>query len=153
MVSGEVLPAVEGSTVVEETDLSKSHVNRKLDVLESRELVERKRRRMGNVVVLKRAQQKGFFAEQKITKMSPENRYDYIVGVAALVPGILVGGFLGGYVAYLAFSGMASLPFDLPVFVVLAVSLAVFASVVVTSSVAFARLYYALGLPSKLGDV
>jgi uncharacterized membrane protein len=44
---------VEQSTIVEETDLSKSHVSRKLDVLESRELVERKRRGMGNVVVLK----------------------------------------------------------------------------------------------------
>jgi uncharacterized membrane protein len=41
------------STIVEETDFSKSHVSRKLDVLESRELVERKRRGMGNVVVLK----------------------------------------------------------------------------------------------------
>lgn len=44
---------VEQSTIVEETDLSKSHVSRKLDVLESRDLVERKRRGMGNVVVLK----------------------------------------------------------------------------------------------------
>jgi uncharacterized membrane protein len=44
---------VQQSTIVEETDLSKSHVSRKLDVLESRELVERKRRGMGNVVVLK----------------------------------------------------------------------------------------------------
>lgn len=44
---------VEQSTIVEETDLSKSHVSRKLDVLESKELVERKRRGMGNVVVLK----------------------------------------------------------------------------------------------------
>jgi len=44
---------VEQSTIVEETELSKSHVSRKLDVLESRELVERKRRGMGNVVVLK----------------------------------------------------------------------------------------------------
>ncbi|MCX2818943.1 hypothetical protein EGH25_06215 [Haladaptatus sp. F3-133] len=85
--------------------------------------------------------------------MNSQRRRDYVMGIAAVVPGILVGGFLGGYVAYLAFSGMASLPFDLPVFVVLAVSVAVFASVVVTVSVAFARLYYALGLPSKLGDV
>jgi DNA-binding MarR family transcriptional regulator len=46
-VNGEALPAVEGSTIVEETDLSKSHVSRKLDMLESREPVERKRRRMG----------------------------------------------------------------------------------------------------------
>ena len=44
---------VEQSTIVEETDLSKSHVSRKLDVLESKKLVERKRRGMGNVVVLK----------------------------------------------------------------------------------------------------
>jgi len=44
---------VEQSSIVEETDLSKSHVSRKLDVLESKELVERKRRGMGNVVVLK----------------------------------------------------------------------------------------------------
>ncbi|MFP4175536.1 MAG: helix-turn-helix transcriptional regulator [Halobacteriales archaeon] len=44
---------VEQSTIVEETDLSKSHVSRKLDVLESRKLVERKRRGMRNVVVLK----------------------------------------------------------------------------------------------------
>jgi uncharacterized membrane protein len=44
---------VEQSTIVDETDLSKSHVSRKLDVLESRQLVERKRRGMGNVVVLK----------------------------------------------------------------------------------------------------
>ena len=44
---------VEQSSIVEETDLSKSHVSRKLDVLESRDLVERKRRGMGNVVVLK----------------------------------------------------------------------------------------------------
>ncbi len=44
---------VEQSTIVEENDLSKSHVSRKLDVLESRDLVERKRRGMGNVVVLK----------------------------------------------------------------------------------------------------
>lgn len=44
---------VEQSTIVEETDLSKSHVSRKLDVLETKELVERKRRGMGNVVVLK----------------------------------------------------------------------------------------------------
>jgi uncharacterized membrane protein len=41
------------SKIVEETDFSKSHVSRKLDVLESKQLVERKRRGMGNVVVLK----------------------------------------------------------------------------------------------------
>ena len=94
-----------------------------------------------------------YFAEQKITKMNPERRYDYIVGVAALVPGVVVGGSIAGYLTALAFSGMVSLPFELPVLIVFAVSLSVFVSVVVAVSVAFARLYYALGLPSSPGDV
>lgn len=38
--------------VVEETDLSKATVSRTLDTLESKRLLERKRRGMGNVVVL-----------------------------------------------------------------------------------------------------
>lgn len=40
------------SDVVEETDLSKATVSRTLDSLEARNLVERKRRGMGNVVLL-----------------------------------------------------------------------------------------------------
>lgn len=41
------------SEIVEETDLSKASVSRALDGLESKGLVERKRRGMGNVVVLR----------------------------------------------------------------------------------------------------
>ncbi len=44
---------VRQSKVVDYTDLSKSHVSRKLDVLESKDLVERRRDGMGNVVQLK----------------------------------------------------------------------------------------------------
>jgi DNA-binding transcriptional ArsR family regulator len=40
------------SDVVEQTDLSKASVSRTLDALETRNLVERKRRGMGNVVLL-----------------------------------------------------------------------------------------------------
>jgi uncharacterized membrane protein len=38
--------------IVEGTDLSKATVSRTLDTLESKDLVERKRKGMGNVVVL-----------------------------------------------------------------------------------------------------
>jgi len=41
------------SELVEKTGLSKSTVSRTLDLLESRNLIERRRRGMGNVVVLK----------------------------------------------------------------------------------------------------
>jgi uncharacterized membrane protein len=40
------------SDVVDRTDISKASVSRALDGLEARDLVERKRRGMGNVVVL-----------------------------------------------------------------------------------------------------
>ena len=52
----EVLLAADGvlpqSDIVEETDLSKATVSRTLDSLEAKSLVERKRRGMGNVVLL-----------------------------------------------------------------------------------------------------
>ena len=41
------------SEIVEKTGLSKSNVSRALDLLESKGLVERKRRGMGNIVLLK----------------------------------------------------------------------------------------------------
>ena len=41
------------SEIVGKTDLSKSNVSRALDLLESKGLVERKRRGMGNIVLLK----------------------------------------------------------------------------------------------------
>ena len=43
---------IEQRDIVEETDLSKATVSRMLDSLESKQLVERKRRGMGNVVIL-----------------------------------------------------------------------------------------------------
>jgi len=73
------------------------------------------------------------------------------VGIAALVPGAVVGGTVAGYLVAAVFGTYTSL-YDLPFAVIAFLGLVVYTVFVIVASVGFARLYYALGLSSKLED-
>jgi uncharacterized protein (DUF983 family) len=80
-----------------------------------------------------------------------EVKKDYILGLASVVPGFVVGSYVALVCIVVLTAAVNSLTVQAPMWLMLPVWLVVQILCIVGASIGFARLYYSFGVPSKIG--